>query len=555
MATKHGRSPAASLRIRARWLWRKIERGLPAWLNQSLPWGTSLLAHAIALFFMAVVIRFVNEGDTKKPPRFDPVIGQLQEDVTSAYDADQAGDSFTTIAADEPPSMPKDLTQIDESVTAVAEMPDGVQLGPELNLNPTVEPGELQGSLPDTGGTLATAAGTARGGGLTMTAPMLGRSGAERAKLVRREGGSVESERAVERGLDFIARHQREDGGWSLDTTSACTTPPGCPKRPAMSSDVAATGLALLPLLGAGNSHTQKGRYQITVRRGLAWLLENQQPDGLLFTGGDGNAMMYSHCIGTIALCESYALTRDKSLRLPAEMAVGFILRAQHAGGGWRYRPMEEGDTCVFGWAIFALRSANIAGIAIPRSALKGANRYLDAAAVANAVPPKSQYGYQPGTGTTLTMTAEALVCRQLLGWDREFEPLVQGVDFVFKNLESDQNRNIYYWYYATQLLHNMKDKSWPAWNAKMRDSLISLQVKGNGCDRGSWDPEAPTKDQWGGQAGRLFTTSLSLLTLEVYYRYLPLYKDQGGAIDEKGEKLKEKKEDETKEMKKDAED
>ena len=554
MATKHGRSLASSLRIRARWLWRTVERQLPAWLSSSLPWGSSLLVHAIGLFLMAVAIRFVNEGDTKKPPSFDPVIGQLQEDVTSAHNSDQAGDSFTTIAADEPPSMPKDLTKIDETVTAVAEMPDGVQLGPELNLSPSVEPGELQGAVADTGSSLATASGTGRGSGPTMTAPMLGRSGAERAKLVRREGGSVESERAVERGLDFIARHQREDGGWSLDTNEACTTPPGCPKRPAMHSDVAATGLALLPMLGAGNTHTQKGRYQITVRRGLAWLLESQQSDGMLFTGGEGNAMMYSHCIATIVLCESYALTRDKSLRLPAEMAVGFILRAQHAGGGWRYRPMEEGDTCVFGWAIFALRSANIAGIAIPRSALKGASRYLDAAASA-AEPPKSQYGYQPGSGTSVTMTAEALVCRQLLGWEREFDPLIKGVDFISANLESAQDRNIYYWYYATQLLHNMKDKNWPAWNMKMRENMISLQVKGNGCDRGSWDPEAPTKDQWGGQAGRLFTTSLSLLTLEVYYRYLPLYKDQGGAIDEKGEMAKEKGDAEKKEMKKSDDD
>jgi hypothetical protein len=214
---------------------------------------------------------------------------------------------------------------------------------------------------------------------------------------------------------------------------------------------------------------------------------------------------------------------------VPAEGAVGFILRAQHTLGGWRYNPMEAGDTCVFGWAIFALRSANIAGISIPKMTLRGANKYLDDAA---SDPQKTTYGYQPGGGATAVMTAEALVCRQLLGWKRDNPALVRGVETVFQQLQADETRNIYYWYYATQLLHNMRDEHWPQWNQKVREALIASQIKGNGCDRGSWDPEAPSSDVWGSKAGRLYTTSLSLLTLEVYYRYLPLYRDQGGAIE-----------------------
>ena len=53
---------------------------------------------------------------------------------------------------------------------------------------------------------------------------------------------------------------------------------------------------------------------------------------------------------------------------------------------------------------------------------------------------------------------------------------------------------------------------------------LIETQSK-EGCAAGSWDPNKPTKDQWGEPGGRLMMTSLSCLTLEVYYRYLPLYK------------------------------
>jgi len=85
--------------------------------------------------------------------------------------------------------------------------------------------------------------------------------------------------------------------------------------------------------------------------------------------------------------------------------------------------------------------------------------------------------------------------------------------------------RNIYYWYYATQLLHNMQNAAWKQWNNRLRDGLVSMQVRNKGCDYGSWDPLRPVPDRWGGEAGRLYTTAMSILTLEVYYRYLPLYK------------------------------
>jgi hypothetical protein len=135
-------------------------------------------------------------------------------------------------------------------------------------------------------------------------------------------------------------------------------------------------------------------------------------------------------------------------------------------------------------------------------------------------------------------MTAEALVCRQLLGWRRESPGLLQGSAYIADDLANSSERNIYYWYYATQLLHNMRDKHWKEWNQTMREGLIATQVKGNGCASGSWDPQDPAPDTWGSRAGRLFTTSLSLLTLEVYYRYLPLYRDQGGAIEGDAEDL-----------------
>jgi hypothetical protein len=113
------------------------------------------------------------------------------------------------------------------------------------------------------------------------------------------------------------------------------------------------------------------------------------------------------------------------------------------------------------------------------------------------------------------------------MGWARNYPPLIKGAGQVAAHLDQNPERNIYYWYYATQLLHNMKNQDWEKWNLKVRENLISTQVQAESCAKGSWDPFFPEEDRWGRAGGRLFLTSLSILTLEVYYRYLPLYRDE----------------------------
>jgi hypothetical protein len=165
-----------------------------------------------------------------------------------------------------------------------------------------------------------------------------------------------------------------------------------------------------------------------------------------------------------------------------------------------------------------------MAGLKLPRGVVRGCKTYLDSAAADRKL---ITYAYQPGRDATEVMTAEALVSRQLMGWSRDHPSLVKGAGRIAANLDQNDRRNIYYWYYATQLLHNMKNKDWERWNPKVRDKLVKIQVQGESCRRGSWDPFWPEADQWGQAGGRLFVTSLSILTLEVYYRYLPLYRDE----------------------------
>jgi hypothetical protein len=508
------------------------------WLELVPSWGSSVLLHATLILLLALWL-FARSG-TKTKEIQAQFATQLTEDLTSLGDSDHAGDPFTTIKTDDSPSMSIEPAPDEEKISQPM-LPSLEKFAPDLtaperalDLAPIAKDPKatLNRRLTNFGG---------KAGVLTvlhsedMTAPFAGRDPLTKAKMVRREGGTVRSEKAVDNGLDWIVRHQRADGAWSLDTSGQCQGD-GCPPRMAMHSDTGATGLALLPLLGAGHIHTVKTRYQANVRTGLTWLLECQQATGEMFTGGDPLSRMYSHAIATMALCEAYGLSQDPKLKRPAQAAIDFIVSSQDGTtGGWRYYPGQAGDTSVFGWQMFALRSARLSGLSVPKRTIKSSRTYLD---LASSDKYGITYGYTPGREATAVMTAEALLTRQYLGWPREFPPMIKGAGQVAVHLEQDQERNIYYWYYATQLLHNMQNKDWKTWNVRVRDGLVGMQVTGTGCDSGSWDPLSPQRDRWGAQTGRLFTTALSVLTLEVYYRYLPLY----GVADKDKNKLDEEK-------------
>ncbi|MDG3005222.1 prenyltransferase/squalene oxidase repeat-containing protein [Paludisphaera mucosa] len=494
-----GRAPLA-------WEGRDID---PGTLRSVPSWGVSLLLHAFALLLLAFLIQ---HGRVVVPERtFTAELppGEIA-DLTSLVEADRSGDPFTDRDDPNPPSMslgPADpamkLANQPEIPGLVAFAPDPAGPAPKRDLASS-----LMGTAP--------LAGLAA----NVQAPFSGRSGLGRAELVRREGGTVHSEKSVEDGLAWIVRHQKSDGSWVLNVNDVCQT---CPAQQTVISQTGATGLALLPLLGAGYSHTVKSRHQASVRRGLEWLCANQQENGDLHVGGTGISYLYSHAIAAMALCEAYGVSRDPQLQEPARRAIAFIAEAQDPEtGGWRYRPGQAGDTSVFGWNIFALRSANLAGLKVPNQTLRGCNDYLNLASVDGK---KVMYAYQPNREASPVMTAEALVGRQLMGWSREHPSLIKGAGRVAAHLEKSEDRNIYYWYYATQLLHNMRNKDWERWNPHVREALIRTQIHDDGCPNGSWDPAFPSQDRWGATGGRLFQTSLSILTLEVYYRYLPLYR------------------------------
>jgi hypothetical protein len=348
------------------------------------------------------------------------------------------------------------------------------------------------------------------------------------------------TERAIELGLDFLARHQSPDGRWSLhDYAQGREGYPNEADAAALRSDSAATGLALLAFLGAGYDHVTGDRHQPVVAKGIDFLVGNQQANGDLYVREDAksneSAWLYSHAIATIALCEAYGMTGDIKLREPAQRAIDFAVSSQHKTlGGWRYRPGFEADTSVTGWMLMALKSGELAGLDVPRESYERVRQWLDSAEAGR----EGQYVYNPlapdtaerrqGREPTNTMTAVGLLMRLYLGKNREDPELARGAEVLVRNLPdlgtyASRSRDTYYWYYATQVMFHMRGDHWKSWNERLHPLLVGSQLQ-RGPLAGSWDPRRPVPDRWGPQAGRIYVTTMNLLSLEVTYRHLPIY-------------------------------
>jgi hypothetical protein len=441
----------------------------------------------------------------EKPPEEDTITLS-----TSVSRADVEGgvefkiDPRHQVAFDLP--IPRDMDLSDERVREVVAKAD--QDARELRLDPGVDEPNLP---PLAQVKAAVGGGRGPGGGRSLAA----RDPRLRVEIVNQRGGTTLTEAAVARGLRWLALHQHEDGRWSLHQFNDA---PGCSctGKAGIHSDAAGTSLALLPFLGAGQTHLV-GRYKNYVSAGLRWLIEQQKPDGDLRGDSHDNAGMYAHGQGTIVLCEAFLMTGDEELRIPAQRAVDFIVKAQHSDGGWRYHPGQPGDTSVLGWQLMALQSARSANLTIPPETMELAVRFLDSVQHRGG----ALYSYLPGHAPTHVMTAEALLCRIYLGWNRDDGPLVEGIRYLSEqHPPRDRDPNIYYWYYATQTMHHYGGEAWDKWNSRMREMLVESQER-SGHAAGSWS----ARGDHASAGGRIYMTALCVCTLEVYYRHLPIFR------------------------------
>jgi hypothetical protein len=362
--------------------------------------------------------------------------------------------------------------------------------------------------------------------------PYKNRFGEEKLRALEEFGGSLETEAAVQAGLEYLARKQRPGGSWGraqdVDLKYGDVR-------------IGKSGLALLAFLGAGHTPTSATDYSPVAQAAVTYLLDSQNPDNGHFGGGSS----YGHGIATYALAECYALTKAPELVEPLQRAIAQILRNQvesrdeQKHGGWGYY-FADGHVwnrdrwpraSITSWQLMALESARLGGLDVPDEAFQNAGLFL-----ANSWDARLgafRYSHDParlnsGYPTLPASTPAAMFGLSLLGIDLA-GPVMDGARaFVLTRLPDGYERgserdfvrtgqgNLYFWYYSTLAMFRAGGTSWQRWNVAMKETLLGGQA-----DDGSWRPISSYAEYAGDTNNdRSYTTAINVLTLEVYYRY-----------------------------------
>jgi hypothetical protein len=521
------------------------------WFSDQVAWLMSMVIHTVLILALALIVirtplveQFaLRYTDHRDPPAvIDPVLPKFEPPTIEEIRRAAASTAAASVS--------------------LAELPVGsVELPGRIEI-PDPQVGEETGYLPDPneppgGGPIGDPGG---GDGL------VGRV-ARRTRAVDIGDATVGSETAVDAALRWLAEHQSADGSWSFDHRDGLCQgqcrDPGSMKA----AKNAATAMALMTFLGAGHSHVE-GRYKANVARGLRFLLATLKKNDRVGSWHEavGNATNYSHGMATLAVCEAYGMARDHKpskqrekspsemteeerrawkekqkrpkqpetavslaeLRAAAQSSLNYITQNQHPAGGWRYNAGQPGDTSVVGWMLMALKSGHMANLKVSPQTVLATSRFLDSVKHDDY---GSIYHYLPDKNRPLeackATTAIGLLCRMYMGWDRNHGGIVQGVAQLSawgpELSANGRAANMYYNYYATQVMFHHGGEPWKKWNNSLRDRLVAAQSK-QGHARGSW---SFTGDHGAASGGRLYSTTLAAMTLEVYYRYMPIYKSK----------------------------
>ncbi|MCK6472550.1 MAG: zf-HC2 domain-containing protein [Planctomycetes bacterium] len=356
-------------------------------------------------------------------------------------------------------------------------------------------------------------------------------------------GGGKATESAVDAALAWLARHQEADGHWDYKKYG------GGGKVWDDGSAEGISAIALLAFLGAG--HTERtGKHKENVKRALGWIISKQNADGGFGGPKNRNGQEYEKydvALCTLALCEAFAMARNPEVGKAAQRGVEWIVKDQdYNDGTWHHGPWKS--TSLIGWNVMAMKSAKVAGLGTDPACFEKAIAALErvtgkpdanAAGAAASFNDGKQLGkvlYSPTVAHCAhqgeTMTAVGMVCYQFFGrgeetkWQAEFIAQQPPAWPPTNNLGGSPQTS-YHWYYGTLGLFQNGGEPWKRWNEALKNALVPNQRKGGPLDGslqdvdGSWDPD----DVWCKIGGRVYQTAMCALCLEVYYRYLPMYR------------------------------
>ena len=343
-------------------------------------------------------------------------------------------------------------------------------------------------------------------------------SRADRLSRLNSNGGTEKCEDAVVNGLRFLKKTQNKDGSWSTQ------------------KQVGMTGLALLAFLGHCET-TMSEEFGETVFSAITYLVNKAMKNkGKLGTDFKDNHWCYEHGIAVYAIAEAYTLCQKSfgenipNLPEAVQASTQFLINSQHQGGGWDYAYSEDsgrgGDLSIVGWHLQALKAADHTGLEL-KNLTRSVRAGLDYSATCRN--SNGAFGYSGpvlhGDGTTLA--AVGALSFQI--WGKSSSKEARGAcKFIDENMKFGWNTadaDLYGHYYAAQCMINFGGDPWKRYNEKFRDEVLKNQR-----------PDGSFKPVGGGQklnaVGGSFAGSgkfaehyracLSVLMLEVYYRFLP---------------------------------
>ena len=327
-------------------------------------------------------------------------------------------------------------------------------------------------------------------------------AGLRSQEVVYPPGVTREIHEAVQRGLEWLARNQANDGSWRNSG--------GYGSYPA-----AMTGLAGMALVAGGSTPT-RGRYWREVRDSIDFLLKHADPGtGVVSVPAEEGRSMYGHGFATLYLASVFGMEEDQKkqdkLKRVLDKAVGLIAGAQSSAGGWIYTPdsnSDEGSVTVT--QIQALRACRMAGIVVDKKTIDKAVDYIK-----RCQNPDGSIRYSLGSGGDGRPAITAAGCAVLYNAGvYDDQPFVdKAIQYCKKHIQVTVDNTGHHYYahlYWSQALFQRGGSDWTDYYTKKAGWLLRQQKKD-----GSWE---------GDGVGSVYGTAIALTILLLPYSYAPIF-------------------------------